>query len=191
MAVLNQLCKKSICLNDGSIVAEGETGDVIDYYLNQNSNKSTRIISEKKDGENKFTLVYMTDSILRDRTEYKYDEEIVVGAELYLPAYSSVFELAMRLVNKHGSPVFTIHEKLDKYYKGNDVLKLNIVIPKQFITPGKYSWTMCINEPGVKFYDVQTNILPFLILDTGSEFIRYDGIDYGSVFAKYLVQNMS
>lgn len=190
IGMLGQLCKKSICLHKGGIVVEGKTDNVIDYYLTQNNNQATRIEgSDKKEG-NKFMLICLTDSNLSDRTEYKYDEEIVVGIELCLPLFSGELELAMRLVKKHGNAVFTIHEKLDKHYKGGETIKLNIIIPAKFITPGKYSWVMCINHVGVKLYDLQTDILPFLILDTGSEFLKYDGSDYGSVFANYSVQNL-
>lgn len=191
MGMVGQLCKKSLCLNKGCIVFEGKTDTVIDYYLNQNNSKVVRIKGSDQNKGNKFMLIYLTDSQLADKIEYKFDEEIIVGVELHLPEFSKDLELAMRLVNKHGSAVFTIHEKLDKYYKKNNTIKLNIIIPSKFITPGRYSWTMCINHAGLKNYDLLTDILPFIILETGSEFARYDGSDYGSVFAKYSVQNLS
>ncbi len=95
----------------------------------------------------------------------------------------------MRLMDKYKNSVFTIHEKLDGHFdRANKVARLNVVIPSVFITPGKYSWLICINKPGVTTYDLHNDVLPFRVLETGSHLARYEGANYGSVFARYSIQ---
>ena len=68
-------------------------------------------------------------------------------------------------------------------------MKLMVTIPGQFLTVGNYSWLICINHPGVRNYDLQDDVCGFSILETGSEFSRYAGLDYGSVYPpKYTVE---
>jgi lipopolysaccharide transport system ATP-binding protein len=125
------------------------------------------------------------------RSEFRFDEDVVVTVDLHLEKYSDDMELAMRLIDRYKNAVFTIHEKLAKHHVGGGGrVRLNITIPPVFIAPGKYSWVMCINRPGVSLYDLQNDVLPFRIMDTGSDFSRYEGLSYGSVFAKYAVQRV-
>jgi lipopolysaccharide transport system ATP-binding protein len=79
---------------------------------------------------------------------------------------------------------------MEGYYNGEETIDLLVNIPQEFLTPGAYSWVMCINHPGVELYDLQEDILPFTILETGSDFFRYQGLDYGSVFVKYSINKL-
>ena len=50
------------------------------------------------------------------RTEYRFDEEIVISVDLFLDSFSSDLELAMRLIDRHKNSVFTIHERIEPHY---------------------------------------------------------------------------
>jgi lipopolysaccharide transport system ATP-binding protein len=191
MGSLTQLCNKGVLLKGGKIVTEDNIDKVVDYYIGQNSNSVSRINKQITDAQvNQFKEIFMTNFSSEFRTEYRFDEEVVIRVEMYLPKFSENFELAMRLMDKHKRAVFTIHEKLSKYYKGSPIVKLDINVPSKFLTPGFYSWIMCINHPGNMNYDLQEDIANFTILETGSEFSRYDGADYGVVFADYTVKKI-
>jgi len=187
--IVSQLCNKAMLLDRGRVVMTGKTNGVIDHYINQFDDGTSAIKKERREGENQFTLVHMTDAEGGKRTEYRFDEEVVVSVELFLGAYAPDLELAMRLMDRYKNAVFTIHEKLDDHYDSvNGIARFKVVISSVFITPGKYSWVMCINKPGTTNYDLQNDVLPFRVLETGSSFARYDGVNYGSVFARYTVQ---
>ena len=132
----------------------------------------------------------MTDDTGELRSEYRFDEDILIRAELFLPKFSENLELAMRLMDKHKRAVFTIHEKLVTHFNGGPSVKLNIIVPDKFLTPGYYSWIICINHPGSVLYDLHEDVAAFTILETGSDFSRYDGADYGVVFVEYDVQKI-
>jgi lipopolysaccharide transport system ATP-binding protein len=189
MGVVAQLCNKAMLLDDGRIAASGKTDAVIERYVNQVSNSSPTIEKQERPGENLILRAHMCDSQGNRRNEFRFDEEIAIAFELFLDSFCPGLELAMKLMERNKIPVFTIHEPLDGYYdKTNKMVRINIVIPSVFLTPGKYSWVMCINQVGVIAHDLQDDVLPFRVLETGSSFARHEGLNYGSVFARYTVQ---
>ncbi len=188
MGAIMQLCTKGILLKGGKMAIDDQIDKVVDYYINENNTAGNKIEKNIVDSDsNQFSKVFMTDETGDVRSEYGFDEQILIRSELYLPQFSDSFELAMRLMDKHKRAVFTIHENLATYMNGKAELKLNISVPSRFLTPGAYSWVMCINHPGVRLYDMQDDIAAFTILETGSDFSRYEGADYGVVFADYKV----
>lgn len=54
MSVVQKLCKRSILLNQGEIVKEGETGQVVDFYLN---NSDINAVVEYEHSESKKVLI--------------------------------------------------------------------------------------------------------------------------------------
>jgi lipopolysaccharide transport system ATP-binding protein len=190
MGAISQLCSSAILLNNGKMMDYGSTNAIIERYLD-GLNKICRIekIERKEvlDG-NYFQYASMCDENLIEKNIYKFNETICIKINFVISEYNDSLELAMRLIDKHKKGVFTIHEKIKKYYSNEKNIKVLITIEKNFLTPGNYSWIMCINHPGVTLYDLQEDILPFTIAETGSEFARYEGADYGSVFAKYTIK---
>jgi hypothetical protein len=190
--VVGQLCNKALLLSKGQLLMNDRTSVVVNQYINQANDEGTTIRKALKAGENQFSEAFMTDAQGNRRSEYGFDEEIVAEVEVHLDDFSHDLELALRLMDRFKNPVFTILEKLDGHYqKSGNVIRLHAKIPPVFITPGTYSWQICINQPGVAVYDLQNDVLGFYVRDTGSEFARYDGQSYGSVFAKYSITNIT
>jgi lipopolysaccharide transport system ATP-binding protein len=189
MGTISQLCNRCLLMDKGRLIMSGTTGKVIDYYLNS-AVKIEKIERDNNFPGNHFKEIYMADKHLSPKIDYSFEEEIVVKVKLMLPDYNPSLELAMRLINKHKTAVFTIHEKLNVHLADTNNIDFAISIPEKFLTPGNYSWVMCINHPGSRLYDLQDDILPFNIIETGSSFARYEGADYGSVFANYSIKKL-
>ena len=183
VAVAGQVVVKQ----DGQL---GNITDVINFYLNQTSNQVEKVERDDIFSGNHFRSIYMCDKNLSEKNDYRFDEEICVKLSVKLPENNGSLELAMRLMDKNKKAVFTIHEKLEDLIHDGHNADILVSIPPKFLTPDRYSWVMCINLPGVSLYDLQDDILPFTIIDTGSDFARYDGLDYGSVFANYSINKI-
>lgn len=190
MGSIGQLCDKSILMSQGSLISYDKTGLIIDQYLN-NSQRIHRIEKGTSTFRNFFRLLYMTDESKNERVNYKYDESIFVRVCLELNEFTNTMELALRLTDRNKKAIFTIHERLNKYERTNNVVDLLVRVPAVFLTPGSYSWVACINHPGVTSFDLQDDVVPFSIVDTGSEFAMYDGLDYGCVFPNYSIKNLN
>jgi lipopolysaccharide transport system ATP-binding protein len=191
MGMIAQLCNTSILMQRGSVIYSGNTLKVIDYYLQNNSSQVEEILRNATIKGNYFKQAYMCDTDRNKKNNFAFDESISIAVNVALPVYNNSLELAMRAIDKNKNAVFTIHEKLDKYSSDKKSASVLITIPPKFLTPGIYSWIMCINHPGQHFSDLQDDVLPFSIVDTGSDFARYEGANYGSVFAAYSVKSLN
>jgi lipopolysaccharide transport system ATP-binding protein len=190
MGTISKLCSKCILLNKGIISLAGNTIEVIDSYLEESQSQIEKIERDDTFLGNHFKSIFMSDESLVERMSYRFDEDIFIKISLVLSEFNFSLELAMRLIDKSKRAVFTIHDKLINYYDNNELINLIIKIPKKFLTPGRYSWIMCINHPGVRLYDLQDDALPFTVYETGSDFAQYEGADYGCVFANYSIRKI-
>ena len=193
MGSIAQLCRQTLILDKGQVSYLGNTNKAVDKYLLEDTSKAN-IIKKKHVlvDENQFKVFYNSDENNIEKNSYKHDDNIILYVELYLPEWNENLELAISLQDKYKKRIFTIHEPLLKYYSSiKKIIKLQVVIPSSFITPGIYSWLICINYPGFKGYDVHNSISTFTINETGSDFTRYENIDYGYVCAKYEILKLN
>jgi len=190
MGVVSQLCSKSILLENGSLIKNGETAKIIDLYLQRDNGKVVKVERESKVIGNHFRYIQMVDTSMDSKMDFAFDEDICVRIIVNIPENNPNLELAMRLINRNKNAVFTIHEKLETFKDENSSINILVTIPKKYLTSGLYSWVMCINHPGLRLFDLQDDILPFNVIDTGSDFARYEGADYGSVFANYKIDKI-
>lgn len=188
MGVITQLCERTIVLGQGSVLYNGDSTQAIETYLNSQKNKINKIEKTSLSEENQFITIHNGDSHGNEKSEYKFDDEIFLCGSIYVPEWSPFLELAVSLYDKHKRRVFTIHEPLNKYYHGSSKMSFAITIPSNFLTPGNYSWLMCLNYPGNTLYDLQDDICSFSILETGSDFSRYEKADYGCVHVNYNIK---
>lgn len=187
MGVISQLCDKAILLNSGQILYGGKTEQAIDLYINRNGAQKADRIERAPSDTNQFLQIYNSDADCNPKSEFKFNEEIFLFVELNLPAWRETLELAVSLYDKHKRRVFTIHEPLKKFYDGQQRMKFRLTIPSGFLTPGRYSWLMCINFPGFDLFDLQDDVCGLTIMETGSEFSQYENSDYGCVFVPYKI----
>ncbi len=190
MGAISQLCSKSIFLSQGQLLLSDSTEKVIQTYLKNNEATTSIIKKEVHKDENHFVHVFMGNDDKLPTNEYGYNDNIYINVTMHLTELNKNFELAMRLIDRNKNPVFTIHERLDKYYKNDNLIELVIKIPAGFLTPNSFSWVICINNPGITNYDLQDDVLDFSIIETGSDFARYTGSNYGNVFANYEILNI-
>ena len=193
MAAMSQLSNSCVLLKNGIISSIGSTEKIISNYLELENKKSFIDFGYNENKiENRFISMSMIDKLGNKREQYKFSEEIVVRVKLQTVNKNKSLELALRLVDNFDRAIFTIHEPLNKHL---DISKptffyFDIIFPSKFLTPGNFSWVICINHPGVCSFDLKYNILPFSVEETGSEFQNYKSSDYGCVFAKYTIQKL-
>lgn len=190
MGTIAQLCEKTLVLDKGSLQFVGDTDKAIDFYSNNSKNVESLNQSIINPNEFQFLKVYNCDENYNERSEFHHNEPIKIITEIFVPKQPGVQEFAISLYDKNKRRVFTIHEPLKPYYQDNNTIKLLITIPPDFLTPGVYSWLMCINTPGIQFVDLQDDICRFRIVDAGSDFAKYETADYGCVFPPYSIKQL-
>ena len=185
MGAASQLCNKGIFLANGKIILQSDIEQTINSYLGNIENTLQVIKKEPVRNAIHFVEIFMCNKNLEPTSEYRHNQDIFIRVDLHVSDFNENYELAMRLIDRNKNPVFTIHEKLTKHYKDNQIISLKIKLPGGFLTPNSFSWVMCINNPGIAIYDLHDDVLNFSVLETGSDFARYNGANYGNVFAKY------
>jgi lipopolysaccharide transport system ATP-binding protein len=190
LAAINQLCDSAVLLANGKLDAIGVTETIMDLYLKSTRNDGYFIERSENFEGNHFKSAFICDTSGKRRSELSFSEGVSIAVHMILPQYNEDLELAIRVEDKNKAPVFTIHEKINNFYDNDYKATVRVSIPGNFLTPGSYSLVMCINHPGVQLFDVHEDVLPFTLIDTGSEFARYDGARYGSVFANYSINKI-
>jgi lipopolysaccharide transport system ATP-binding protein len=188
LGAINQLCTKGIVLNKGEVGFIGTSQNAVDFY--SNSNEKISILEQPILSKDKFQFLkaFNCDKTINIKSEYAYNESIQIFTEIYIP-YSPVHqEFCISIYDKNRRRVFSILEPLSKFKMNKNSIKLVTTFPAKFLTPGFYSSLMCIVHPGIKAEDIQDDVLPFTIIDTGSDFARYDGAEYGCVHPVYSIE---
>jgi lipopolysaccharide transport system ATP-binding protein len=181
MGAVNQLCNRAILLQNGRLVKEGETSEVVSTYVksgaDQNSVYRGPGTSSKRIW---FKFIGTQDADGNLKSEFFHDEEIYfqfeVGYNVEPNAHDySIFFMILsedktRLTSSY-SPVIT---------RGKLLFKMNA----DFFVRGHYSVLAKINTAQTEDLDVVEDVCSFEIIDNGSEYNIHGSYDYGRVFPK-------
>jgi len=181
---VRKLCSRGILLDNGKVDFTGNVSECIDSYLAKGLERKHFIQKnrEKLTTENQFVSLFNSDIKGEVKNEFKHDDEVAISVEVYLPNWNDKLELSFSLYCKHKRRIFTIDVALKEYYTGNPIVKFVLTLHSPLLTVGKYSWLTCINLPGVRSFDLQDDVCSFVVLETGSDFMKYTGLDYGVIF---------
>jgi lipopolysaccharide transport system ATP-binding protein len=188
IAAVHQLCNKGLILKNGKLDYFSDVSKALERYLSSSVQQLDSIFRNDPLPGNYFKCIFLSDSSKKLKSEFTYEEEIVININVVLPNWNDFLELSIRLIDRNKLPVFTIHEPLYNFIKEGNEIGFRVRIPSNFVTPGSYSWNICINLPNVEIFDMHEDVLPFSIIDTGSKFAIYSGQNYGTVFAKYSIE---
>jgi len=170
MGAVKQLCQKGILLKNGAIDTVGDVDYVVDEYL-KNNRKEVIVKKSNSNDPNYFTNIKMLDAKGNLNSEFDFDEDFTLAVSMSIKEWNDNLELSLSVYHQTLQRLFTKNIKLSKYINADSDLTLKITFKKKFLLPGNYSWIMCINHPPrIKNYDLRDDILPFSILETGSEF---------------------
>jgi lipopolysaccharide transport system ATP-binding protein len=182
MGAITQLCNKGILLHKGTVMFQGSVNDTIEEYQSSKLLNSTDGFVPNTSEVNYFEFIGMEGFDNTEKYEFGYDEDLVLIVSMKLNSWHPALELSTSVYNKTMNRVFTFDVALKDYYSSNGIINLKIKIPGEYLVPGIYSWLICINHNFVTNYDVHNDVCSFVILETGSIFSKYAGLDYGSVY---------
>ncbi len=189
MGTVAQLCSKVFILEKGSILKRGDTKETISSYMqNLNFNESNRFVSkssEKKDRDIYFTAVETIDNLGVNVLEFSHTDNVILRMNFAVEKWIENLFLGVVVKDIQGRKIFTSQLELDSEVKTNKLSELTIKmkIPKNFLVQGQYLFSVALHIPNVQIVEQIEDICKFSIIDMGSEFAKYEGIDYGCVFA--------
>lgn len=185
MAAIKQLCTKTIMMENGMVVFEGNTNDGIDYYLKANEYEGYvgNYVNDNV-GETGFTSLKLVDVNNINRTEFSFDETIIIKISLKVDKKHLDSALSFKVVDRNERIIFTSEIIINEYIKLEGNHDLEVKLPKKFLVPNMFTLTFAVHKPNVVLIDYLINCLSFEIVETGSDFHVYQGVDYGCVFVE-------
>jgi len=185
MGAVAQLCRKAMLLNHGVIAKEGDTQSVIDFYLNEVTGGSDNgFAGLDSDKEMYVTKAQALDAEGNVKTHFTHNEPIIIAITCKINRWFPNSSLGFFVKDHRGRKIFTVNNpEWSRLGQNNKEVRVTAKIPLALLVPGKYVFTFAINLPNVGLIDWVEDVLPITIVDSGSEFFRYEGGDYGCVFA--------
>lgn len=152
MAAIKSLCRKSVFMEKGKVVAIGETGDVISKYLAAYAPPQTgdgvipKGLSLHGTGEARYTRFLVTKN--GDGCEdFFFGEKPILLAEIEVSENIPDAIVSMHLVNMYGEKVLMLTP--DKNYKSVSLEKgkyqFNVLLD-EILMPGEYSFNLSISK---------------------------------------------
>jgi lipopolysaccharide transport system ATP-binding protein len=181
---LSQICTKGLVLNKGKVIFNGQIQNSISNYLNfQKNTIETNWVREKSflpQNAMIFTNVYLTDNE-QQTNEYLIDRDIFLNIEFDIRNKKEKFSVLVTILNNIQMPVFSSEIVIEKEHH---ILR----IKKFTLQQGNYSFKLFLHIPALKCIDSIENCCNFNIIDTQTEWVKYNthGYDHGNVFGNYI-----
>lgn len=178
MSSILKLCSRALLLNNGSVLDDGKTMDIVSKYYKTGSNK----IGEFKDyTKNKLStkkLKVRSARLLKDEdsivSEFALHDEVSleIGFEVLVPGTS--YNVSFELISVFHGVVFTstiFDEDMNDLHNKNwtqGLYNYKIKVPSSLLMPGEYSVNINSSIPALEVLDSVEEALTFTILDENS-----------------------
>ncbi|HEY9876757.1 MAG TPA: ABC transporter ATP-binding protein [Candidatus Obscuribacterales bacterium] len=186
MGSIAQLCKKAILLSKGSVVQEGDTQEVIDYYLSEASAESNNGYTASSNSDKEICITKVQALNLEGKITYNFThkEPILIAIECTINQWVSNTVMGFFVTDQKGRKVFTNNNtEWNNINENNQKIYTSVTLPCNFLVPGQYVFTFAISVQHQRSIDWVEDALTITIIDGGSVFSSYEGYDYGCVFA--------
>ena len=174
------LCHNGILLENGSIKYVSDIQDTVNYYLKseniesyyhcKESTKPIYISDVKFEGtkDNIAGIFRFDESIALEITiqrekDYKLERNCVLGIVMLTP---------------NGTKIFTVEKQMVEFMNGIKCI-MNVSFPNKLISPGNYKFLAAIHIPNIEIIDNVEDICSCKILDIGTEYLKYNGVNSG------------
>jgi lipopolysaccharide transport system ATP-binding protein len=183
MDSISNLCKNCILLKDGMLQMYSNTENVIAEYL---SNENIDAKYEYKGANKKLYIksAYPSTSEFEPTNFFYFNQPIILVVNI-INENKTINEhtiLGISLMNKNKNRIFTIEKYIYNLFENSIFVTLMAEIPRNIIAPGTYSFLIAIHNPNVTLYDEVYDCCRFRILDTGTDYLKYNTGNEGCIY---------
>ena len=169
MAAIKSLCYKSIVLNNGSILFEGEVSKAIDKYLQsgiENSNDNTKI--EFTSQKSTFIREISLKNHLNNSTKFiEMGQDLIIDLILFCSENKDDLKISILIVSSSGEKIAAIrsHESTSQRFQSNNpIRKLNIRIKELNLMPKDYYLTFALAVNG-NTIETKNEVIKFSVFE--------------------------
>lgn len=195
MGAIAKLCSKAVLLSKGQIVQQGNTQHVINYYMSQASSDFNNVYTPNVNSNKEIIIAKAQALNLAGETtsHFAHNEQIIIAINCKINQWLPNTVMGFYIKDQRGRKVFTnINNQwvnIDPSYKE---IHTKVAIPANFLVPGQYMLSFAISVEHVRIVDLIEDAIGINVIDAGSMFASYEGMDYGCVFAdcKWSIDNI-
>jgi lipopolysaccharide transport system ATP-binding protein len=183
MGTIANLCSRAIFLQHGRISLDGRTTSVINQYLSISSNSDEKGYHINESNKVCFfrDIIVLNESGI-ETDQFAFDEKVNIRMTLEIRQRTVNAFIGIGLQDKNNVRVCTFVNRLEDFKKDDiDRFTISVDLPESIIAPNIYSFVFAIFEPGGQVYDIIENACSIKVIDSGTEYAIFEGIDYGSV----------
>ncbi|TAH29615.1 MAG: ATP-binding cassette domain-containing protein [Cytophagales bacterium] len=185
VGIVSAICEKSILLEKGNLISFNSTSVIVEQYLGANVDKKQKYevnLSTIKEKEAYIVKAFTCDEAQNFKSNFGFNESISVMMTVKIQKYVPKITLSVVLLDKFQNRVCTLLEGIEKNVT-KDELTYFVTFPKNIIAPNSYSFFFVIYVPNQSIFidEEANNVCPITIYDTGTEFAKYEGGNYGNV----------
>ena len=179
---VSQLCSSAMLLNEGKVVHYGKTETVIREYLGAHKSGLGYRAGETEK-KNFIKELVLFNSRKEEAYSFSHDEQIRARFRVIVQDWQHGICLAFGIQNQYNKRVCLDYMEIKKeeLTTGNE-FNLSLDFPKEFLTPGTYSFDVSVILPNMEMFDGQYSACPFEVVDNNSRITRFNNYDYGNVF---------
>jgi len=179
MGAIRALCPQTILLDNGRILATGETVVIISQYLVDKEVITNSVVEfvPRRDANVFFTRTWIADDQGNFSTDVDVLKPFMIGLEFRVLRPITGVEFSILLTNSLGVNVL-----FTSLSDGNDqkcielkpgLYQASVWLKENFLVPDIYNVRISAHYPGIYDIDTREDVLRFRIMDTGSTMARY------------------
>ncbi len=182
MGAIRNLCRKTIVLDNGLIVYNGNVHDGLNTYFNSSASEQLSGYANNGLEYNGFKEIVLLDKDRKPTNEFTASGEIIISIRFNISQNKNITKLGVKVIDNEERVIFTTENFVEPFIdeKGNG--NLNIVVPAHTLVPNRYSLTIGLHIPNMQWIEHLNNALWFEVLETGDDFYRYKNADIGCVY---------
>jgi len=175
MGAINDLCARSILLNNGQVEIDGAPDKVIRTYLGHGTSATRTVELEATSSGAYFTKLGLQNTEGDLTTRFDVRKPITVLLRFTLERRIQAIEIGFAVSNHKADPIFySSNAYADPPMlveeAGNHCM--TVQIPGKLLLPGSYSISVALHRPNLQMFDSREHALRFDVEETGSG--RYD-----------------
>jgi lipopolysaccharide transport system ATP-binding protein len=187
---IKQLCSKVLLLNNGQIEKMDLPENTVSHYLSHvHSNIATHFEAKYIVDQPHYFLKRFSSAFVEGNPSFVFglNNPIVLNLSFGYSEVNSRIEFAIAIFDINDFKVLTIHELLfntiSQYSNGE--IQLKIKLPDNYLAPGDYYFNIAVHIPHMQLFHLVERINKITVVDSGSSFSGYSGVNIGVVMPKY------
>lgn len=181
MGAIDSLCSRAILLQNGKIMDDGLTQQVINKYFSLSKFETSLVFSNKENKQAYFSSLSLSNVNNEQKDEFFFNEKIVINISIQLNTVIKNNILAVVLANNYNPRISVFFKDISHFSVGENNIQL--VLPPSIIAPGNYFFHFFIYRPDDKIIDKLENMCPFQVFDNGVPHSYLFGGNYGFFIA--------